>query len=75
MIARTPQGRTISLNGFEAAYLALCRKGLKGHAPSLIKAIQIMLEVPPATDDHEDGNRREYEDLIARFEKMGIPMD
>jgi hypothetical protein len=26
--ARTPDGRTVSLDGLEAAYLALCKKGL-----------------------------------------------
>lgn len=26
--ARTPQGRSVSLDGFEAACLALCKKGL-----------------------------------------------
>ncbi|CAN0604789.1 unnamed protein product, partial [Ectocarpus sp. 12 AP-2014] len=73
--ARTPQGKTVSLDGFEASYLALCKKGLKGHAPSLIKAINIMLEVQPAIDAHESEKRHKHEDLIAKFEKMGVNTD
>jgi len=74
--ARTqPQGKTVSLEGFEASYLALCKKGLKGHASSLIKAINIMLEVQPAVDAGVDEKRRKREDLIARLEKMGVRTD
>jgi hypothetical protein len=31
--ARAPDGKTIRLDGIEAAYLSLCKKGLKGHKP------------------------------------------
>ena len=31
--ARTPRGKAVSLDGIEAAYLALCRKGLRGNVP------------------------------------------
>ncbi len=73
--ARTPQGKTISLDGFEASYLALCKKGLKGHAPSLIRAINIMLEVQPAVDARESEKRQKREDLIAHLEKTGVKTD
>jgi hypothetical protein len=73
--ARTPQGKTISLDGFEASYLALCKKGLKGHIPSLIRAINIMLEVQPAVDARESEKRQKREDLIAHLEKMGVKTD
>lgn len=73
--ARTPQGKTISLDGFEASYLALCKKGLKGHVPSLIRAINIMLEVQPAVDARESEKRQKREDLIAHLEKMGVNTD
>jgi len=73
--ARTPQGKTVSLDGFEASYLALCKKGLKGHVPSLIKAINIMLEVQPAVDAREGENKRRHEDIIAHLEKMGVYTD
>nr|WP_306265443.1 DUF5681 domain-containing protein [Pararhizobium sp. IMCC3301] len=75
VIARTPAGQTVSLDGLEAAYLALCRKGLKGHVPSLIKAINIMLEVQPVLDDREDREREKKERAIAIFEKLGGPAD
>lgn len=73
--ARTPQGKTVSLDGFEASYLALCKKGLKGHVPSLIKAINIMLEVQPAVDASVGEKRLKRENIIARLEKMGVQTD
>lgn len=73
--ARTPQGKTVSLDGYEASYLALCKKGLKGHVPSLIKAINIMLEVQPAVDARDGEKRQKHDDLIARLEKMGVKTD
>ncbi|MBA3910729.1 MAG: hypothetical protein C0524_12805 [Rhodobacter sp.] len=73
--ARTPDGSPVSLAGLEAAYLALCRKGLRGDVPALIKAITIMLEVQPAVEARTDGRRRQREDLIARLEKLGLPTE
>ncbi|MFO8126531.1 DUF5681 domain-containing protein [Yoonia sp.] len=73
--ARTPQGKTVSLDGFEASYLALCKKGLKGHVPSLLKAINIMLEVQPALDARESEKRQQHYDLIAHMDKMGVNTD
>ncbi|MCI2400818.1 DUF5681 domain-containing protein [Aliiroseovarius subalbicans] len=73
--ARTPQGKTVSLDGFEASYLALCKKGLKGHVPSLIKAINIMLEIQPAVDAKDKNDRQRHDDIIARLEKMGVKTD
>lgn len=73
--ARTPQGKTVSLDGFEASYLALCKKGLNGHASSLINAINIMLEVQPAVDARQSETRQKRDDLIARLEKMGVKTD
>jgi uncharacterized protein DUF5681 len=73
--ARTPDGKTVSLDGYEAAYLALCKKGLNGNVPTLIKAINIMLEVQPAVDARESEKRQRQDDLIARLEKMGVKTD
>ena len=73
--ARTPDGSPVSLAGLEAAYLALCRKGLKGDVPALIRAISIMLEVQPAVEARTDGRRRQRDELIARFEKLGLPTE
>ncbi len=73
--ARTPEGKKVTLDGYEAAYLALCKKGLKGHVPSLINAINIMLEVQPVMDERENHSERRREDLIARLEKMGVNVD
>jgi hypothetical protein len=70
--ARTTAGRVVSLNGYEAAYLTLCKKGLKGHGPSLIKVIQIMLEVQRAIDDREAKNGQVYERVLAILDRGGV---
>ena len=73
--ARTPEGRTVSLDGFRAAYMGICKKGLQGHVPPLIAAIKIMLEVQPVVDAREEHDKRRLEDLIAHLEKMGVQTD
>lgn len=73
--ARASDGSSVSLAGLEAAYLALCRKGLKGDVPALLRAINIMLEVQPAVEAKADVKRRRKEDLIAKLEKLGLPTD
>ena len=55
--ARTPDGKTVKLDGIEAGYLALCKKGLKGHKASLLEAIRIMLEVGPAVQAEAECER------------------
>lgn len=70
--ARTSEGKAVSLNGVEAAYLALCRKGLKGNATALISAIRLMLEVQPALDTREADSRQTREKVLAVFEKAGV---
>ncbi len=72
VMARTPEGRTVSLDGYEAAYLALCKKGLKGHVPSLIKAIRIMLELQPALDAKSEDALHKRERILGLLEKMGV---
>jgi len=42
---------------------------------SLIKAINIMLEVQPAVDAREGEKRQKHDDLVARLEKMGVKTD
>ena len=73
--AKTSNGRVVKLDGFEAAYLALCKNGLKGHVPSLLKAINIMLEVQPVVDARENEEQQQKEEVIALFEKMGVKVD
>lgn len=71
--ARAPDGKAVSLGGLEAAYLALCRKALKGDVPALLRAIAIMMEVQPAVEAQADNKRQRWEELIARLEKLGLP--
>ena len=70
--ARAPDGKTVRLDGIEAAYLALCRNGLKGHKPSLLEAIRIMLEVGPAVQAKEEEQKNQRQDVIERLERMGV---
>jgi hypothetical protein len=70
--ARTPDGRTVKLDGIEAAYLALCKKGLKGHKSSLFEAIRIMLDVGPAIMADEKRQHATRERVLAAFERMGV---
>ncbi|MBT8473907.1 MAG: hypothetical protein HKO95_01120 [Rhodobacteraceae bacterium] len=71
--AQTPDGRRIRLDAIEAGYLALCRKGLKEHKPSLLEAIQIMLGVGVASEEEkemEEEVRRTLEKAKATIFKL-----
>lgn len=70
--ARTPDGRIVKLDGIEAAYLALCKKGLKGHKTSLLEAIRIMLEVGPAIQADEEHERALKQKVLETLSKMGV---
>lgn len=70
--ARTPDGQTVKLDGIEAAYLALCKKGLKGHKTSLLAAIRIMLEVGPAVAAKENEEKVMRQEVLERLERMGV---
>lgn len=73
--ARTPDGRTVRLDGLEAGYLALCKKGLKGHKASLLEAIRIMLEVGPAVQADKESERAKKLEIFAILERMGVKVD
>lgn len=60
------------LDAIEAAYLALCRKGLKGHKTSLLGAIHIMLEVGPAIEAQEASKAAEKQEMIETLERLGV---
>jgi len=70
--ARTPDGRIVKLDGIEAAYLALCKNGLKGHKTSLLEAIRIMLEVGPAVQADQERERIKRLQIFATLRKMGV---
>jgi hypothetical protein len=70
--AQTPDGRKVRLVALEASYFALCKRGLNGHKSSLLKAIDIMLEVGAAaekTKQESDEARRIIEDIDAKLER------
>jgi hypothetical protein len=70
--ARGPDGATIRLDAVEAGYLALCKKGLKGHKTSLLEAIRIMLELGAALREAEQDQKAARDRVLALFEKMGV---
>ena len=70
--ARTPDGRTVQLDGIEAAYLALCKKGLTGHKTSLLEAIRMMLEVGPAIQAEEEREQAIIQEISDTLRKMGV---
>jgi hypothetical protein len=72
--ARAPDGKKVRLDGIEAAYLALCRKGLKGHKPSLLEAIRIMLDVEPAVQAAKEEQNATRERVLELLERMGVDM-
>ena len=72
--ARAPDGTTVHLDGIKASYLALCRKGLKGHKPSLLGAIRIMMVVGPAVQAKEDEQKNKRQEILERLERMGVPI-
>lgn len=72
--ATTPDGHSVSFDGFEAAYLALCRKGLKGHAPSLFEAIKIMLDVGPALEAEQANTHVAVEQARRLAARLGIEL-
>lgn len=70
--ARGPDGATIRLEAVEAAYLSLCKKGLKGHKTSLLEAIRIMLELGPALREAEQDQKATRDRVLEAFERMGV---
>jgi len=70
--ARAPDGKTVRLDGIEAAYLSLCKNGLKGHKTSLLEAIRIMLEVGPAAQEKENDQKVKRQRILEIFERMGV---
>ena len=72
--ATTPDGRSVSFEGFEAAYLALCRKGLKGDRSSLFEAIKIMLDVGPALEAEQANTQVAIEKARRLAARLGIEL-
>lgn len=70
--ARAPDGKTVRLDGIEAAYLSLCKNGLKGHKASLLEAIKIMLEVGPAVAAKENEQKVKRQQILEKLERMGV---
>lgn len=71
--ARRPDGRQVPLEAIEAAYLALCRKALNGHSPSLFDAIKIMLESGAQLESESDEKLEVVERICRITERLGVP--
>lgn len=70
--ARGPDGTTIRLDAVEAAFLSLCKKGLKGHKTALMEAIRIMMDVGTGVQAAEQDRKTTREAVRALLEKMGV---
>ena len=74
--AKTSDGREVRLDAMEAAYLALCKKGLSGQKSFLLDAIRIMLDVGVAgekTKLEDQERKRLFQEIGA---KLGLlPLD
>ena len=75
VMARTPTGGTVSLDGIEAAYLALCRRGLRGNVPALLAAIKLMLEVQPMLETREAEDSEAREQVLEILERAGVKVN
>lgn len=70
--ARAPDGKTVRLDGIEAAYLSLCKNGLKRHKASLLEAIKIMLELGPAVATKENEEKIKRQQILEKLERLGV---
>ena len=70
--ARAPDGKTVRLDGIEAGFLSLCKKGLNGHKTSLLDAIRIMLEVGPALESKEVSKEASKQEFLDTLERLGV---
>ena len=70
--ARAPDGKTVRLDGIEAGFLSLCKKGLNGHKTSLLDAIRIMLEVGPALESKEVSEEASKREFLDTLERLGV---
>ncbi len=68
--ATAPGGGSVSLGALEAAYLALCRKALKGDDAALYRSINIILELVPAGEAAQEKRVAEGRAAKERLAKM-----
>ena len=76
--ARGIDGKAIELGGLEAAYLALCRKALKGDNGALFQAIKTVLSVILAGDaiiEERDADVRGAKERFMRMLGMDSDVD
>lgn len=72
--AKTANGKRVRLDGIEAAYLALCKKGLGGQKASLLEAIRIMLEVGLAVEEVKSNEDQLRARVVALAVKLRLPV-
>ena len=74
--ATQPDGRSVTLDSLEAAYVQLCKKALKGDNACLFQAIKIMLDVLVNSKAAEETRVSEYAGAKKRFlEMVGVTTD
>ena len=68
--AKTPDGGSVSLGALEAAFLAICRKALKGDDAALYQTINMILEIVPAGEQKQSEQAASYADAKSKFARM-----
>ena len=72
--AKTPDGGSVRLGALEAAYLAMCKKALKGDDAALFQAIGMMLEIVPAGEQKQSERAASDAEAKRKFARMlGLP--
>ena len=74
--AKTPDGKSVSLGGLEAAYFSLCKNGIKGDNAALFDALKIMLEILLKGQQEQEERDSENRGAKEKLMKMaGIAID
>jgi Family of unknown function (DUF5681) len=68
--AKTPDGGSVSLGALEAAFLAICRKALKGDDSALFQAIKMMLEIMPVGEQKQSERAATNADAHRKLARM-----
>ena len=71
--ARQPDGRTVTLDSMEAAYVQLCKKALKGDNAALFHAIGIMMKILPEGRKAEEEIERAHEATMEKLMRLRPP--
>ena len=74
--AKTADGASVSLGALEAAFLAICKKALKGDDAALFQTVKMILEIVPAGEQKQSERAASYADAKLKLARMlGISVE